>query len=301
MEKRRENLKLLLSKKIAYTHGGIFHSDDVFSAALIKLYNSDVKIVRINEIFQDISDNFLVFDIGGGAYDHHQDTSEIRPNNVPYAAFGLLWRDLGSEFVDTEFVELFDKEFVQMIDNTDNTGISNPVSSLINGFLGEWSEESNLDERFVEAVEFAKGILQRKFKHYNALKEASNYVKSVIKYGVQERDDFNGILLLDAKLPWVETVVSYNLNLEDKSKMIKFVVFPGDRNPWNAQVVPKGLETTEALVDFPKSWGSLRNTELQKESGLKSAVFCHKALFLFCANDLSDAVRACEIAINKSR
>ena len=74
----------------AFTHGGVFHSDDVFSAALLKIINPDIKIIRGFKV----PDNFagLVFDIGGGAYDHHQMDNEIRENGIPYASFGKLWR-----------------------------------------------------------------------------------------------------------------------------------------------------------------------------------------------------------------
>ena len=33
-------------------------------------------------------------------FDHHQEPRESRPNGVPYAAFGLLWRGLGAQLVE---------------------------------------------------------------------------------------------------------------------------------------------------------------------------------------------------------
>ena len=37
----------------------------------------------------------IVYDVGGGMFDHHSEPRECRPNGVPYAAFGLLWRVVG--------------------------------------------------------------------------------------------------------------------------------------------------------------------------------------------------------------
>ena len=41
---------------------------------------------------------------------------------MPYAAFGLLWRENGTEILCKEDARQFDLEFVQPIDKSDNTG-----------------------------------------------------------------------------------------------------------------------------------------------------------------------------------
>ena len=81
----------------AFTHGGKFHADDVFSAALLLYLNPEIQISRGNRVLENFDG--LVFDIGRGAYDHHQKDSRIRENGVPYAAFGLLWEALGAEIL----------------------------------------------------------------------------------------------------------------------------------------------------------------------------------------------------------
>lgn len=37
----------------------------------------------------------IMYDIGGGCFDHHQKDRRIRENRIPYAAFGLLWEKFG--------------------------------------------------------------------------------------------------------------------------------------------------------------------------------------------------------------
>lgn len=79
----------------AFTHGGKFHADDVFSAALLLYLNPEIVITRGNRVPEDFDG--IVFDIGRGRYDHHQKDSRVRENGVPYAAFGLLWEELGEQ------------------------------------------------------------------------------------------------------------------------------------------------------------------------------------------------------------
>ena len=87
----------------AFTHSGKFHADDVFSAALLLSINPEITIYRGSQVPEDFQG--IVFDIGRGKYDHHQRDSRVRENGVPYAAFGLLWEDLGAEILGEELAE----------------------------------------------------------------------------------------------------------------------------------------------------------------------------------------------------
>ena len=73
--------------KEGFTHGGLFHADDVFATALLKILNPDIQISRGFSVPENFSG--IVYDIGDGKYDHHQKKSRVRENGVAYAAFGL--------------------------------------------------------------------------------------------------------------------------------------------------------------------------------------------------------------------
>ena len=107
----------------AFTHSGKFHADDVFSAALLLYLNPEITITRGNRVPEDFGG--IVFDIGRGRYDHHQKDSRVRENGIAYAAFGLLWEELGIEILGEELAQKFDESFVQPLDNNDNTGEKN--------------------------------------------------------------------------------------------------------------------------------------------------------------------------------
>ena len=78
-----------------FTHGGKFHADDVFSTALLQIVRPDIQVTRGFVVPDDFDG--IVYDVGGGMFDHHQEPRETRPNGVPYAAFGLLWQVLGAQ------------------------------------------------------------------------------------------------------------------------------------------------------------------------------------------------------------
>ena len=112
-----------------FTHGGKFHADDVFATALLMIVRPDIKVTR-GFVVPDGFDG-IVYDVGCGMFDHHQEPRESRPNGVPYAAFGLLWRLLGAQLVGEHQARLLDENFIQPLDLNDNTGEQNsPMPSV---------------------------------------------------------------------------------------------------------------------------------------------------------------------------
>ena len=161
----------------AFTHGGKFHADDVFSAALLFYINPEITILRGNRVPDDFDG--IVFDIGRGAYDHHQRDSRVRENGVPYAAFGLLWEAVGAEILGEELAEEFDEAFVQPLDHNDNTGEKNELANLIGNFNPTWDAQGGNDEAFFQAVSVAGMILENKFERYRGNERADRRVEEI--------------------------------------------------------------------------------------------------------------------------
>ena len=143
----------------AFTHSGKFHADDVFSSALLLSVNPEITIHRGSQVPEDFKG--IVFDIGRGKYDHHQRDSRIRENGVPYAAFGLLWEELGAEILGEELAEKFDEAFVQPLDNNDNTGEKNELATLIGNFNPPWDAQGGNDDQDQPADDQRLGDLNR--------------------------------------------------------------------------------------------------------------------------------------------
>ncbi len=134
----------------------------------LDLLLGDIKVIRTRdeEILNKLD---FVYDICLGEFDHHQLDKEVRENNIPYAACGLVWREFGSrviqkfnsEFDENDISSIFDyvdKNLVQGIDATDN-GIDikseikvTSISDIIQSFNPTWDSNDSKDEAFEEAV-----------------------------------------------------------------------------------------------------------------------------------------------------
>ena len=268
----------------AFTHSGKFHADDVFSSALLLYLNPEITITRGNKVPDDFDG--IVFDIGRGRYDHHQKDSRIRENGIPYAAFGLLWEDLGCEILGDELAEKFDEAFVQPLDNNDNTGEKNELASLIGSFNPSWDENGGTDEAFFRAVSVAGMILENKFARYLGNERADKRIEEVLEPRDQTGD--SRILVLPEFIPCQKRL---------SETEVAFVIFPSNRGGYCIQPQKKEY-SLNYKCSFPSEWLGLENEELQKETGLSSATFCHKGGFLMSVGDLSDAIRACQISLD---
>ena len=111
-----------------FTHGGKFHADDVFSTALLLILNPEYTYERGMTPPKDFDG--IVYDIGLGVFDHHQADRRVRENGIPYAAFGLLWEAFGARLLPSMWKE-FDKDFIQPLDLSDNTGVPNALADAI--------------------------------------------------------------------------------------------------------------------------------------------------------------------------
>ncbi|OCN01467.1 hypothetical protein A7X67_02575 [Clostridium sp. W14A] len=278
---------MIRQENIAITHGGKFHADDVFSAALLKILNPQIDIVRT---FQ-IPDGFhgIVFDIGAGKYDHHQEGAEVRENGVPYAAFGLLWREFGESILSKCLSEEqtkkeaahFDEKFIQPLDENDNTGSGNQLADMISRFNPNWDSDESQDLCFSKAVDLAAIILNREFDCIMSSQKAKEIVEAAL---ANSKDN---IVILPRFAPWKMVLIPSDA---------EFVVYPSQRGGYSAQVIPVDFDTKESKCDFPKEWAGKPEDELQRISGIPTLTFCHKGGFLISADCLEDIIKACKLA-----
>jgi uncharacterized UPF0160 family protein len=265
----------------AFTHGGKFHADDVFSSALLLYINPEIVISRGNKVPEDFDG--IVFDIGRGRYDHHQKDSRVCENGVPYAAFGLLWEVLGKEILGEELAEKMDESFIQPLDINDNTGEKNELATLIGNFNPPWDAKGGSDEAFFQAVSVAGMILENKFERYRGNARADQRVEQVL----EEHNPKDRILVLPEFIPCQKALAETE---------IAFVIFPSNRGGYCIQ--PQKREySMNYKCSFPSQWLGLEGEELVKETGLSSAVFCHKGGFLMTVGELEDAKAACKKAL----
>lgn len=267
-----------------YTHAGRFHADDVFGAALLRILKPGVEVRRVYKLPEDFSG--LAFDIGWGEFDHHQAGAPVRENGVPYAAFGLLWREFGPSLLGKTEALRLDERFIQPLDLDDNTGCGGPIPDLIADFNPLWDSETDADSRFFEAVELAQRVLQNRLDAVRAIGRAYQVVKAGMK-AMEDR-----IITLDIYCPWKPFVTK---------SPARFVVYPSQRGGWSGQCVPFAAEKGGGLkLPFPAAWAGRTHEELVALTGIETLRFCHNNRFLVAADTKEDARAACLLAIEEA-
>lgn len=272
----------------AFTHGGKFHADDVFSSALLLYLNPNITITRGNKVPENFDG--IVFDIGRGKYDHHQRDSRIRENGVPYAAFGLLWEELGETILGEELAQKFDESFVQPLDMNDNTGEKNELATLIGNFNPSWDIENDENDAFFKAVQTAGMILVNKFEKYKGNERAEKRVNEIL--AAHEAAILSGEKsTIEAKILILPEFVPCQKQLRETE--IAFIIFPSNRGGYCIQPLKKE-HSLNYKCSFPENWLGLEGEELQQATGLHSANFCHKGGFIMTTDNLDDAIAACK-------
>jgi uncharacterized UPF0160 family protein len=111
----------------ASTHDGRFHADEIFALAVLKLIFPDLEIVRSRDekVYKKadiIVDVGHVYDPENLIFDHHQRSFSIkRESGIPYASFGLAWKQYGESLCgSSQTAEYIDSVIVQAIDADDN-------------------------------------------------------------------------------------------------------------------------------------------------------------------------------------
>lgn len=285
-------LKNLNTVKTAYTHAGVFHADDVFSAALLKMLNPHISIERVLQAPED-SDNVIIFDIGFGRYDHHQNDKELRPledgyyydkdrfqRQIPYCSFGLLWRDYGRLLCPSEKAwKKVDRDLVIGIDRADNGCSANALANAIGSMNPVWDDyESIPNERFLMAVSIATQLLNAYVEKANAEVRAESLV-------LNSQVIDGKILVLEQYAPWQEVVSTQMLN-------ILFVVHPSNRGGYAVQAVPVEAGKLDKRKLFPTKW--LGNPD--ESLGM---TFCHPGNFTLSCKTQEQAIAAAKIACLK--
>ncbi len=273
----------IMKVKKAFTHNGVFHADDVFSSALLLLLNPAIRIERGSAVPGHYDG--IVFDIGAGQFDHHQAGRRIRGNGIPYAAFGLLWEAYGCLVLEDEDARQFDENFIQPLDESDNTGKYHVLAQCVSGWNPQWNElDVDETERFEGAVAWARQLLEAKFRTIRAQREA--FVQ--VRIWMQGQSGF--ILWLHKAMPWKEAV---------RGTEFLYVCYPSVRGGYVIQAVPKDDNELKLKKPFPTEWCGKTPEELRTLTGIETFSFCHNSGFLCVADTREDADKVAQAAVLK--
>lgn len=293
-----------INKATCITHNGTMHADEIFATAFLDLYLKNIKVYRTSELPKKLKKTVIVYDIGRGIYDHHQEGAKKRDNGITYCSFGLLWQAFGKDFllkrnikdIDEVFTA-FDKDIVEGIDADDNgifPKIDAPykvktLSDVFKLFNPSYKANQNETKQFIKAVEFAKAIIEEALLNIIGKTIAKNQVLDLL------RETENHTLYLNEYMPYEQTLLQ-----EENGNDIFFVVYPSNRGGYCIKTVPKSQEDHTKRKDFPIAWAGLVGTELEKVSGIKGLKFCHQTRFLISCDTIDTAKEAIEKTLNES-
>lgn len=282
--------------KTVATHNGSFHADDVFGVATLKMYHDEpIKVVRTRDTEKIHTADFAV-DVGEsynpqrGRFDHHQQGGAgVRENGIPYAAFGLVWRQYGKAVCnDSEVAEIVDSKLAQPIDAIDNGIALNDgdprfpgaypytIASLVAAFRPTWQEpDTKSDDTFSSLLKLATGVIDRERAHAQATLAATDEVQEAY-----ENADDQRIIILEKDQPWRGVLCGKPEPL--------LVVYPKpERGEWCVKAVPD--EGFDNRIDLPEQWAGKSGQELSRATGVKGSVFAHRAQFMAVAETKQQA------------
>ncbi len=287
--------------KIIGTHNGNFHADDVFAVAATMLLFPGSKVIRSRDENELKNADFIVdvgaiYDPNRCRFDHHQgDFNVTRPNGLPYASFGLIWKEFGERICGFESSKMIDDKLVTPIDALDNgVDIDAPLVAGIKRYdlkdiidaltpVGECSDKE-MDEAFMFVVRMAEALIVREIERANMAIAAREEVEKAYRASADKR-----IISLSKMVPWKDTLISKEEPL--------FVIYKRHDDKWAAQSVPISKNSFMNRHLFPESWAGKIEDELKEVSGVKDAVFCHNKRFFAVASTFSGAESLAKLAL----
>lgn len=286
------------------THGGNFHPDDVFAVAsfqlLLGVENVEVIRTRDDEVIASgdyVVDVGAVYDHDAKRYDHHQNGAPVRDNGIPYAGFGLMWKHYGAEICDSEEIaQSIEERICQPIDAGDNGVNLYELSDLdvrpyelfgvVSSFRPNSKNPDDLEQSFLQATEFARGLILRHIAH----SKESLRLEAIAEKVYEEAED-KSLLILEESLS-----ENYFVKYPEVLAIVYPSVDPSRGEVWKVGLITTRVDTFERRVSFPAEWSGLRDEELAKVTGMDDALFCHKNLFRFVSVTKESAIKAAKSA-----
>lgn len=292
------------------THDGKFHADDVFAVATVLLTlpeETETRIIRTRdeEVIKSadyVVDVGQIYDPMRKRFDHHQiEGAGIRENGIPYASFGLVWKEFGDQISDSPDIKRkIDLGLVQSIDALDNgldmvnsifQGIRPlDVVDIVDTFRPTWNEDKNWDVRFKEVVIWAKMIILRLVQIEASKLEAGRVVEDIYHRSLNKE-----MIVIGEEFDFGREIV--RSILAQYPEPIYAVLYRADAKNWQVVTIMKNPNTHESRKYLPELWRAKSGFELAEISGVSDAKFCHRSGFMALAESKEGAIQLARLAL----
>jgi uncharacterized UPF0160 family protein len=200
------------------THDNLFHLDDLFACAILEIFldkkgegytivrTRDKELIEKSNYVVDVGD---IYDASRNCFDHHQKGGAgVRPNGIPYASAGLVWKEYGTALSDSqEIAAIIDTKIIQVLDADDNgleyykdirEGVEViTIHDFLYTFRPTWKEDPiNFDTAFGELLPLVKHFILRKIKVESDKLEAVTMVETAYNKSLDKR-----VVVMDKPYP----------------------------------------------------------------------------------------------------
>lgn len=276
------------------THSANFHADDLLCIAILKeaLPEYHLSIIRTRNP-NEIAAADIAVDVGGGRFDHHNNTMSY-PNKVPMAACGKVLAAVEPCQQMINILNQMSLYAVQAIDNGARatlpracmTNLFDWVSSFNPTFEERTPTDGEYYDRFFEAL----GIVCKIYRRMRANASAQMHAEQLL---LQAPTHFKGrfIELPKGGVPWFRYAYEHETVLGVIHQSV-------DDGTWKVTTAPIAPGSQERRVSFPASWGGLEGRALEIISKINGANFCHLGLHLAGFKTKESALVAARLLTN---
>jgi len=231
--------------KYVVTHDGLFHSDEVFAIALLKLFHKNINIVRTrdSEILKKAKkdSNVFVLDIGGDYntekknFDHHQKQSPSDQSTII-----MVFKYLFPYYKKDEVLLKLRNRLISGINAWDLGKIDRNISNtplylpqVISAFNRFGTPEQ--DYQFIKAIDFAEQVIANEINTAKELLEAEKI--------------WNNRTMLDGDVALLNKHCAFWRSIQGDNPKVKFIIQPSGKN-WsvlsvNSQTYPLPYSTND--------------------------------------------------------
>lgn len=273
------------------THDGTFHADEVTACALLLVFN----LVDEKSIFRTRDPKTLekcefVCDVGGvydpklKRFDHHQNEY-----TGDFSSAGMVWNYLFQQkIVDSYLYNFINNALIIGVDAHDNGKVLQKegvctFSHIIGNYvpIGYDAESHEENKAFFEALHFVIGHLKRLLSRYQYIQSCKDKIAAAM--AGQKK-----VLIFEESMPWQDCF----FDLGGETHPALFIIMP-DQEHWKVRGIPPNRSDRMGVrTPLPAEWAGLRDGPLQKVTGIKGAIFCHKGRFISIWETKEDALKA---------
>lgn len=257
------------------THDSEFHADELLATAVLfhelEPLGYNLKVIRTRSKHRLRDDCDIVYDVGGGRYDHHTEDKVYYPNGIPMAACGKILNDVITDHVIAEGLRVRLFYAVEAHDN----GVSLPEGfatsklSFVSTLNPTWEEDCSpraMISRFFTALKFVRKVYERMLAIVQSDINAVSYLNE------------HAVPILDGKFIMLDRDCPTYAYMKSHEKCLG-AIYPKS-GQWLLRLAPTFRQRYDTKVSFPKRMCGLSGSMLEIECGIKGALFCHPSGFI---------------------